>query len=126
MTIQRRHSGPRMEPNRRSQRHRLPCRYRRRRQSADIATQTQQVLAKVDGYLAEVGTDKSKLLCAEIWISDMALFNDMNAVWDAWIDPANRPPRLRSGTARPPRLQSRDHRSSGTRLELPNVNLRPP
>ncbi|MEC7538088.1 MAG: Rid family hydrolase, partial [Pseudomonadota bacterium] len=46
-----------------------------------------------DGYLAEVGTDKSKLLCAEIWISDMALFNDMNAVWDAWIDPANPPTR---------------------------------
>ena len=61
--------------------------------SADIGTQTAQVLAKIDGYLAEVGTDKSKLLCAEIWISDMALFNEMNAVWDAWIDAANPPTR---------------------------------
>ena len=60
---------------------------------ADMATQTAQVLEKIDGYLAEVGTDKSKLLCAEIWINDMALFNEMNGVWDAWIDPANPPTR---------------------------------
>ena len=120
MTIQRRHSGPRMSQIVVHNDTVYLAGIVGDDRSADIATQTQQVLAKIDGYLAEVGTDKSKLLCAEIWISDMALFNDMNAVWDA--DRPGQPahPRLRSGTARPPRLQSRDHRSSGTRLELPN------
>lgn len=60
---------------------------------ADMATQTQQILDKIDRYLAEVGTDKSKLLAAEIWINDMSKFNEMNAVWDAWIDPNNPPGR---------------------------------
>ena len=61
--------------------------------NADMATQTNQVLSKIDNYLAEVGSSKSKLLCAEIWINDMALFGEMNAVWDAWVDPANTPAR---------------------------------
>ena len=61
--------------------------------SADMKEQTQQVLAKIDSYLAEVGVDKSKLLSAEIWISDMSLFGEMNAVWDNWIDPNNPPTR---------------------------------
>ncbi|MDP6389929.1 MAG: RidA family protein [Alphaproteobacteria bacterium] len=60
---------------------------------ADMATQTQQILDKIDRYLAEVGTDKSKLLAAEIWINDMSKFDEMNAVWDAWIDPDNPPGR---------------------------------
>ena len=60
---------------------------------ADMATQTQQVLAKIDGLLAEVGSNKSKLLCAEIWINEMAQFGEMNGVWDAWIDPSNPPTR---------------------------------
>ncbi len=93
MTIQRRHSGPRMSQIVVHNDTVYLAGIVGDDRSADIATQTQQVLAKIDGYLAEVGTDKSKLLCAEIWISDMALFNDMNAVWDAWIDPANPPTR---------------------------------
>ena len=60
---------------------------------ADIATQTAQTLANIDTLLAEVGSDKSKLLSAEIWISDMSKFDEMNAVWDAWIDPDNPPGR---------------------------------
>ena len=60
---------------------------------ANITTQTQQVLEKIDSYLAEAGTDKSQLLSAEIWISDMSLFNEMNSVWDNWIDPNNPPTR---------------------------------
>lgn len=58
---------------------------------ASMAEQTQNILDKIDGLLAEAGTDKSKLLTATIWITDMARFNEMNGVWDPWVDPANPP-----------------------------------
>ena len=58
-----------------------------------MTEQTQDVLATIDGYLAKAGTDKSKLLSANIWITDMAKFNEMNAVWDAWVSPGNTPAR---------------------------------
>ena len=61
--------------------------------SADITTQTQQVLAKIDDLLARAGSDKSKLLSATIWITDMADFATMNVVWDAWVSPGNCPAR---------------------------------
>lgn len=62
-------------------------------QAADTATQTRQILAKIDARLAECGTDKSKLLWAQLWVTDMRNFDAMNEVWDAWIDPANPPAR---------------------------------
>jgi enamine deaminase RidA (YjgF/YER057c/UK114 family) len=61
--------------------------------TADIAGQTQQILDKIDGYLAQAGTDKSKLLQANLWITDMKNFAAMNAVWNAWVDPQNPPVR---------------------------------
>lgn len=61
--------------------------------SGDIKSQTQQILDKIDGYLAEAGTDKSKLLQANLWITDMANFRSMNEVWNAWVDPENPPAR---------------------------------
>ncbi len=67
-------------------------------QGADITAQTRDVLANVDKWLAEAGTDKSKILSATVWIKDMAEFGEMNAVWDAWIDPKNpHRPRLHRG-----------------------------
>ena len=93
MTIERRHKGPRMSQIVVHNNTVYLAGIVGNDRDADIATQTSQVLAKIDGYLAEVGTSKSKLLCAEIWISDMALFGEMNAVWDAWIDPDNPPTR---------------------------------
>jgi enamine deaminase RidA (YjgF/YER057c/UK114 family) len=68
-----------------------------------IKGQTAQVLAKIDGYLGEAGTSKSNLLSANLWIKDMALFAEMNAVWNAWVDPANPPARacVRADMARP-------------------------
>jgi enamine deaminase RidA (YjgF/YER057c/UK114 family) len=48
------------------------------------AEQTRSILSQIDGFLAMAGTSKSKLLSANIWITDMANFADMNAVWDAW------------------------------------------
>jgi enamine deaminase RidA (YjgF/YER057c/UK114 family) len=51
----------------------------------DIGGQTRQVLAKVDKLLAEAGTDKSRLLSAQIWLKDITRdFTGMNNVWDAW------------------------------------------
>jgi enamine deaminase RidA (YjgF/YER057c/UK114 family) len=51
----------------------------------DVAGQTRAILAKLEAVLAEAGTDKSQLLSANIWLADIAGFDDMNAVWDAWI-----------------------------------------
>lgn len=60
----------------------------------DITGQTQNVLAKVDQYLAEAGTDKSKLLTSTVWLQDITRdFGAMNEVWNAWIDPKNKPVR---------------------------------
>ncbi len=61
--------------------------------SGDMRTQTAQVLASIDRSLALAGTDKSKLLTAQIWISDMREFADMNEVWRGWVDPDNPPAR---------------------------------
>jgi len=58
-----------------------------------VTDQTKAILATIDGYLAQAGTDKSKLLSANIWITDMAKFAEMNTVWDAWVSPGNTPAR---------------------------------
>ena len=58
-----------------------------------MTEQTKEVLSTIDGYLAKAGTDKSKLLSANIWVTDMAEFNEMNAVWDGWVSPGNTPAR---------------------------------
>jgi enamine deaminase RidA (YjgF/YER057c/UK114 family) len=71
--------------------------------SQDIKGQTKQILDKIDSYLAQAGTGKSNLLSANLWIKDMALFADMNSVWNAWVDPANPPARacVKAEMARP-------------------------
>ena len=71
--------------------------------SGDIGSQTQQILDKIDGYLAAAGSDKSKLLQANLWITEMANFAGMNEIWNAWVDPENPPVRacVQAGLARP-------------------------
>jgi enamine deaminase RidA (YjgF/YER057c/UK114 family) len=61
--------------------------------SADVKGQTEQILATIDALLAEAGSDKSKLLKANIWLSDMSTFAQMNEAWDAWIVPGHTPAR---------------------------------
>jgi enamine deaminase RidA (YjgF/YER057c/UK114 family) len=51
----------------------------------DIAGQTRQVLEKIATLLDEAGSDKSKLLSAQIWLANMGHFAQMNEVWDAWL-----------------------------------------
>ena len=58
-----------------------------------VTKQTQEILSIIDGHLAKAGTDKSKLLSANIYISDMKNFAEMNAVWDGWVSPGNTPAR---------------------------------
>jgi enamine deaminase RidA (YjgF/YER057c/UK114 family) len=53
--------------------------------SADVADQTRQILAKIESLLAEAGSDKMHILFANIWLADIADFESMNAVWDAWV-----------------------------------------
>ena len=58
-----------------------------------VKEQTQDILRQIEGFLGKAGTDKSNLLSANIWITDMAEFAEMNAVWDAWVAPGNTPAR---------------------------------
>jgi enamine deaminase RidA (YjgF/YER057c/UK114 family) len=70
----------------------------------DTTGQTKQVLAKIDALLAKAGSDKSKLLSAVIYLTDMANFADMNKVWDGWVSPGNTPARatVQAQLAAPP------------------------
>jgi len=61
--------------------------------SQDVSGQTKQILTKIDKLLAELGSDKSKLLSATIWLTDIRGFDEMNKVWDAWVSPGNTPAR---------------------------------
>jgi enamine deaminase RidA (YjgF/YER057c/UK114 family) len=58
-----------------------------------MAEQTKSILSQIDGFLGTAGTNKTKLLSANIWITDMAQFAEMNAVWEAWVSPGNTPAR---------------------------------
>jgi enamine deaminase RidA (YjgF/YER057c/UK114 family) len=60
---------------------------------AGVAEQTTEILSVVDALLAGAGTDKARLLMANIWLADMSTFQEMNGVWDAWVAPGNAPAR---------------------------------
>ena len=68
-----------------------PARWRWTSQAHPFADQTRNILDRVDALLKEAGTDKTKLLSATIWLSDMRGFGEMNEVWDAWL-PGNSAP----------------------------------
>ena len=61
--------------------------------SSSAGEQTRRILDRIDELLAMAGTDKSKLLTATIWLSDMRFFAEMNEVWDAWVSPGHTPAR---------------------------------
>lgn len=58
-----------------------------------VTDQTREILSIIDDLLAQAGSDKSKLVSANIWLSDISTFAEMNAVWDAWVSPGNTPAR---------------------------------
>jgi enamine deaminase RidA (YjgF/YER057c/UK114 family) len=59
----------------------------------DIGGQTREVLAAIDGLLARAGTDKSRVLRAQVFLADMADFPGMNAAWEQWVVPGDTPAR---------------------------------
>ena len=67
--------------------------------SQDMAGQMDQVLAKIDKYLAAAGTDKTKLLTSMVYLSDMSKKNEMNEKYVAWLGGSNQPTRACLGTA---------------------------
>lgn len=62
-------------------------------EAADVAGQTRNVLAKIDSLLVEAGTTRSLVISANIWLSDITTFDEMNPVWESWIDKSNPPAR---------------------------------
>ena len=61
--------------------------------SLDIVGQTSQVLEAIDALLAQAGTDKTRILRAQIYLADIADFAGMNQAWDAWVAAGHTPPR---------------------------------
>jgi enamine deaminase RidA (YjgF/YER057c/UK114 family) len=61
--------------------------------SANVTVQTRQVLGKIDDLLQHAGTDKSRVLTAQIWLRTLDDLAAMNAVWDAWVVPGKTPTR---------------------------------
>jgi enamine deaminase RidA (YjgF/YER057c/UK114 family) len=74
---------------------------------ASVAIQTREILSLIDGLLAEANTDKSRLLSATIWLTDMATFAEMNTVWQSWVVPGETPARA---TVVSPQLASPEYR----------------
>jgi len=61
--------------------------------TADCAGQTRQILNQIDGLLAQGGSDKTRILWANVWLADMADYNAMNGEWEAWIPKGETPAR---------------------------------
>jgi enamine deaminase RidA (YjgF/YER057c/UK114 family) len=66
--------------------------------TGNIIEQTKNVLSNIDALLAEAKTDKSRILSATIWLTDMSTFAEMNVVWEAWIVPGQAPARATVAT----------------------------
>jgi enamine deaminase RidA (YjgF/YER057c/UK114 family) len=59
----------------------------------DVKGQAAQILAKIDRLLAKVGSDKTKILSASIWLASHTSYNEVNEVWDAWVPEGHAPAR---------------------------------
>jgi len=67
--------------------------------SVGMREQTSEICGKIDKVLALAGSDKTKVLSAQIFITDMTLKGEMNEAWTAWMAPANLPARATVGVA---------------------------
>lgn len=65
----------------------------REKAGGSVAEQTKEILEIIDGLLARAGTDKTKLVSASIWLTDIGTFQEMNAIWDGWVAPGCAPAR---------------------------------
>lgn len=101
MSIERLHAGPRMsQAVIHDQTVYLAGQVAAGAPSGSVAAQTQEILARIDALLAEARTDKSRLLSATIWLTDIATFAEMNRVWDAWVIAGAAPARATVVSAR--------------------------
>jgi 2-iminobutanoate/2-iminopropanoate deaminase len=66
--------------------------------SLTMAGQTKQIVDKLDSYLAAAGSDKSKMVAATIFVTDLGLKKEMDAVWTGWLG-ADLPTRATVGVA---------------------------
>lgn len=64
-----------------------------------VTEQTTAILRQIDALLAEAGSDKTRIVSAQIWVADMADFAEMNAVWDAWAPQGHTPARATGESA---------------------------
>jgi enamine deaminase RidA (YjgF/YER057c/UK114 family) len=62
-------------------------------EGVNVKAQTEAVLKKIDDLLGAAGSSKANLLSTVIYLSDIRTFDEMNAVWDAWVSPGNTPAR---------------------------------
>jgi enamine deaminase RidA (YjgF/YER057c/UK114 family) len=58
-----------------------------------VKEQTAEILSMLDATLKQAGTDKTKILKANIWITDISTFAQMNEAWDAWVPQCHTPAR---------------------------------
>jgi enamine deaminase RidA (YjgF/YER057c/UK114 family) len=62
-------------------------------EGTSVTVQTQGILAKIEALLEDAGSDTSHILQATIWLADISDFQEMNAVWDAWVPEGHAPAR---------------------------------
>ncbi|RQR51605.1 RidA family protein [Burkholderia sp. Bp9140] len=60
---------------------------------ASITVQTTEVLSRIDTLLAAAHIDKTRVITANVWLSDAKHFDEFNAVWDAWVPSGHAPAR---------------------------------
>jgi enamine deaminase RidA (YjgF/YER057c/UK114 family) len=58
-----------------------------------VVDQTKEVLALIDDLLAQAGSDRTKLLMANVWLADIRDFGEMNSIWDEWVRAGSAPAR---------------------------------
>jgi enamine deaminase RidA (YjgF/YER057c/UK114 family) len=108
MTVQRIDSGPRMSQlvihNKTVY---LAGQVAENARDSSVAAQTREILSSIDRLLAQARTDKSLLLSATIWLTDMSTFAEMNQVWESWVVPGSTPARA---TVLSPQLAGPDYR----------------
>ncbi len=73
--------------------------------SVPVKQQTEQVLAKIDEFLAEAGTDKTRILSSTVYMADLSQKDQMNEAWMAWLDKADLPARAAVGVELTPGTQ---------------------
>jgi enamine deaminase RidA (YjgF/YER057c/UK114 family) len=94
MTIERKHSGARMSQIViHGDTVYLAGQVAEQAPAAPAGEQTAAILKRIDGLLAEAGSDKTKLLSATIWLADMRDYDAVNEVWDSWVPEGSAPAR---------------------------------